>query len=361
VGNILSDSFSFAAAQNRLRARYPEETANLTCLDTSTLSNRLLVLDWLKSASPEARSLTGKPDHLFDRSGAAVYDPVQNKGLILIDTQKKNAPLTGNNRSTEINYVLAHEHGHLILPNGIPSSLRQCPLTPPTAAAENGAENVADVFSAIENMNDGMLRPHHIRHLSLHRALKMWLNKDSEHVTSMALDALLIDHERAPVHSLAPKEVKEISTAHARRFAMTDADMNALRALAPARLAEEENGNGLLSRLFRRPSFLTRSFEADKKLKERAGTAVWMCSETQADRTLWLDDLISAAAQAPADSPAFYMPAKIAAHILNTGRVHTPYERTFDIGGASYDAAREMLREKSEKMGMPLTIYPSRH
>ena len=78
--------------------------------------------------------------------------------------------------------------------------------------------------------------------------------------------------------------------------------------------------------------------------------------ETQSDRQDWLNDLVTAAATAPRNSLAFYTPAKIATHILNTGSIDFPRKREFDVSGGLTgwfaNRARRMLRHRAEDMGL---------
>ncbi len=118
-----------------------------------------------------------------------------------------------------LHYTFSHELGHLVVKGA--------------DVYGNYAEHAADTFAILRGLQSRFLDRKDVKQIADGRDMLGWLNADVTHITSMSLDALLINPKHADFTCLTPKQTAEISAKHADIFALDGINASTMRSVLP--------------------------------------------------------------------------------------------------------------------------------
>lgn len=340
---------AFNEAVADMRGMFPAETAKITFVHTQVEGWEEQVTGWLDSIDPgfrakvieswaneERRSrgieipestLAKSPEEAAEEfrlalegtgksGGFASLDSVTGKGLAVVGMRE--AGLFSVSSRVETQMTVIHETGHLVVPAGYIHNRddyfqKDRPLY---NLIGQDQEIAADSFTVLCGLHTGSLSREDVIALSFNRSLEYFFCGKTHHLTSLALDRLLLQESDAKIMAMTPKEIKE--TAHKHAF------MNACSA------QDHSSHDGSLIY----PQIKTKFFQLPdtpfpKQLNERfAAFAKYGHEYSNPDR------------------PVYYVADKILRHIVEVGAVFYPQSFKIDTEGPEWDKIRERLANR---------------
>ncbi|MDY0008163.1 MAG: hypothetical protein RBS08_00520 [Bdellovibrionales bacterium] len=206
--------FDFDRAVQRARQDYPAETRNITFIDIDRPDAQQQYAGWLAQLSPKARvraTQCGVPKLESDTGAFAMG--FEGKVVVAVHGQQPQSwrvPEIPQGRWMQ--YVFDHELGHAVVKGGMYNGI----LNPPP----NFKESIADSFAVLRGLRNGTLQREEIRILADHR-MEDFMRRQGlpqQHLTTMALDALVINPKQTDFMSLSHAEIKSVAHAHAKAF-----------------------------------------------------------------------------------------------------------------------------------------------
>ncbi len=321
-------AFKFNEAVAEIRKDYPEESRDVTFIDTSSWFAKWRIvyalwrmepqfLDALKNRTKKT-SLPAIAALIVKHGFSSLRDPLSQYGLCVANSAYKGTMPLRN-----LQYAFDHEFGHLAVEGATQRKLFSLKspedITQPdeATALTNQWETKADVFAALRGLKRGTLERKDIETLSTNRALNTYFGYGTTHATTKGLDALLVTYEDAKVLSLTPEEIKTIAAQHGREFCLTGQEVSEI-----------------YCNLYQLPSLI------------KSGSP-----------ELCMQALLNVAGDH--DTPAS---AKLATHILgeilHKGKIDFPVAVSFNVAGDNYDEMRGELAKirkttVSPKAGTP--------
>lgn len=299
-------TFDFNKAVARARQDYPQAMENVTIVDLDAPDAQAQINAWLATITPRVRQeFEETPEALRklspDSFGFAVKDPLgPNKIVALHSTPQEHLDLLTYDKAKQQAYTFLHELGHLVVPVGIDDT--------------NQSEHAADAFAFIEGIRQGILTKNDAVKVANTRITHFMTAKDLDHLTTASLDYVAVNPEKQDFVSLSPQDVADIARTYAEVFANTPQDEQNLSILyAPV-------GD--------------RAPKIDEMLARLGALAI----------------------AAPADSPTFYIAARVVNMMSRTGLI----DETKDVAGpdgtnvsgpAYWDAVKDAIYAKTQKTG----------
>lgn len=217
--------FDFNKAVADARRDFPAETANTTFVAIDAPGAEEQMQAFIDGLPEEDRSLISKfrennPDAFTANQGARVWATASGKKLLTAFTGEHQPSaqeliLFGTqDDAKQAYYTFEHELGHVVVKNA----------DNPT----NYSEHAADTFALLRGFQSGFLDKSDAQLIAKGRDTLMWYNADYKHVTSMSLDALVINPKQIDFISLTPAEIAAVAAKHAETFSLSS-DLTALR------------------------------------------------------------------------------------------------------------------------------------
>ena len=224
--------FDFNAAVAKAQRDYPAEIKHISFADNSAPDAQKKLAAFISKFPLPIRLVFKVPKiwqkHFGDfdskTTGSRTYAlPGLEERLVAIKVQNPDVfPFSKKRASENLTFAFNHELGHAIVPRGMPDTITFS-LEPPAKKLWEKAsyEIAADVFAALRTLQSGVLTTEHIRSVSLRRASDAWANPLSlDHLTSMALDHLILNEKAIDFVSLTPQEIKAIANDYAQKFSI---------------------------------------------------------------------------------------------------------------------------------------------
>lgn len=330
----IAPSFDFEKSVEKARHDYPELVSNVVFIDLARPDARQQVLDAVAGIEPPPT-----PEHVKDflrefdtRTRSDGFVNNCNGIPFLFATSRPHVgDFAKNNPGKAAAYAFTHELGHLVVQGGRVS--RQG--NPAEALfAENFSENIADSFAILTGLAEGWLNKDDVARISLERVMNGWISQDFDHITTLALDNIILRAEDIVSLSATPAEIAAITHAHATEFTLAPGSMryifNGLASLSPK--------NRLLG-LESQQSMMFESIDAQEDMLRETVRLFQDHAKILADACL----------EEPADSAAFHLYGRIIAQTLRTGKIEGI---TIDLSDPFWDKARKDLVEKSYAAGL---------
>lgn len=209
-------TFDFNKAVARARQDYPKAMENVTIVDLDAPDAQAQINAWLATITPRVRQeFEETPEALRklspDSFGFAVKDPLgPNKIVALHSTPQEHLDLLTYDKAKQQAYTFLHELGHLVVPVGIDDT--------------NQSEHAADAFAFIEGIRQGILTKNDAVKVANTRITHFMTAKDLDHLTTATLDYVAVNPEKQDFISLTPQEVAGVARAYAEVFANTPQD-----------------------------------------------------------------------------------------------------------------------------------------
>ena len=222
--------FDFDKAAAAARADFPEQTKNITFINLDAPDVEAQMQAFEDSLSDTAkRELSNRrdenPDFLTKSAMPTVWFTTDGKGMMLAYGSRthladvEQIASAGLDTAKHLKYTFEHELGHIVVPKA----------DSPTNRAEHGA----DAFAILRGMQSNFLTPLDAKKIADGRDMLGWLNADVTHITSMTLDAIIINPKQTDFLKLTPKETAAIAAKHAETFSLTG-DASAFTSMAVA-------------------------------------------------------------------------------------------------------------------------------
>ncbi len=246
--------FDFEAEVEKARAEYPAETKDITFIhvnDEDAVEQLAKAFEsmtpvyrrWLLETDGESVSSLAAEMILSDISTFSTRDPFNGKAVLVFDPL---SVLTGIDvgRQAMKRFAFRHELAHMLIneANGAQTiaSLTQYDIAnaddhPQVQAIldeeECLHENICDTFAAISGLKEKWLRPEEVSAIALDRARTSLFHRDVTHLTTLALDKLVLGDRDANFVSLTPQEIKKIAAEHGRLYTPEAAEAEKIRTM----------------------------------------------------------------------------------------------------------------------------------
>ena len=209
--------FDFAKAVAEAKRDYPAETRNITFIDIDAPDAPAQYAAWmdkLKSPQSHARAAYSGADKLTADMGAFAMG-FEGHVVVAVHGQKPDRPAgkaEGIPQGRWLQYVFDHELGHAIVKGGMKDGI----LNPPP----NFKESIADSFAVLRGLRNGTLDRSDIREIADARVEEFMTRQGlpQQHLTTMALDALVINPKQIDFCSLSNAEIKAVARDYAKAF-----------------------------------------------------------------------------------------------------------------------------------------------
>jgi hypothetical protein len=329
----------FGDAVTAARRDYPGETKSTAFIDLSAPDSKEQLARWLittfKAHAPsypddELRSLVYKylesDEHLKDTGFCRKLADVGTsmlgvRSVITSDFFRLNFPDPVKLLSITFN----HELGHLVAENGVAPS-RQRISGETNDKDRNEGEIAADIFMLLRCLQQRAISRKDVDDWSLFRAINAWRYDDAHHLTTIAIDKLVLSSADAAFMSLTPAETKAIAENHARLFRISDQEQERLRII------------------FRQALPRQGYFESDTGHTRRC-----------------LKKLAEICRAAPDDSVEFYVSARILRTALDDGKLVIPGQKkpvTVYVKGGYWDDLRCEITARARGTRAEKTLAP---
>ena len=209
--------FDFDKAAADARADFPEQTKGITFINLDAPDVAAQMQKFYDGLSDTAKSHVdaqrrANPDFLTPNAMPTVWKTMDGQGMLLAYGSRSHLceaekiAFDPAEAAKQLKYTFDHELGHLVVKNA----------DKPTNRAEHGA----DAFAVLRGMQSAFLTQADVRQIADGRDMLGWLNADVTHITSMSLDALLINKKQTDFLSLTPQQTAQIAARHAETFAL---------------------------------------------------------------------------------------------------------------------------------------------
>lgn len=326
--------FSFTAAVEKARKDYPEVTKNVVFIDLSAPDARQQVLEAISKISPppsgeDVESFMKEFSKHLNSDG--FVNDCGGMSFLFATSHPKRGFYHRKYPEQAAAYCFAHELGHLVVKGGRHAEKGSAINT---LWMTNFSETAADSFAMITGLNEGWLTPNDIIKISLERAMNGWISKGLSHMTTIALDDIVVRVEDIVPLPLTPDEIKAIAYNHTLEFMLPREVMN--------------NTFNQLARLS--PADSLKSLEANQHMAlECAGAQENMAQEMADIMQRHTRILAEACMSEPHTSASFHLYGRVLAKILRTGKIEGVM---IDTSDPFWDKLRKDLVEKSYAAGL---------
>lgn len=299
-----SKYFNFAEAVAEAKRDFPKETEDVTFVDTSAPDAQDKLLEWARAEGLSQRQFDSMMNMLESQSAFVSKAKKSGHKLMAVPVERDKSKWGfENEKDKSAHFVFNHELGHLVVP--------ECVAGDSTKSTEY-REHAADTFAMMRCLQQGTLDKRDIAAKSNDRGHALLVTGDITHLTSMSLDAMVINPKNIQFLSLSPKEIIKIAQKHAATFEM-DAETES-RFLKVRRAGLEAQEKGLIA----------------DAVEQRLHALSYICLSAKPDST------------------GFYIAARILNNALETGHVKYAGETvTFDSKNEHWQHIRETIAQKS--------------
>ena len=207
--------FDFNKAVADARRDFPSATKQITFFDLDAPDVEAQMQKFYDGLSPAAKKnvdaiRVDDPDFLTARDNPVAWRSQEGIGILaaygtrthLSDVEK--IAYNPTEAAKHLQYTFQHELGHLVVKNA--------------DRPGNYAEHAADAFAVLRGFQSSFLTRQDVKEISDGRSMLGWLNCDVTHITSMSLDALIINPKQRDFMSLTPEETAKVAARHAEKF-----------------------------------------------------------------------------------------------------------------------------------------------
>lgn len=203
-------AFDFNKAVADARRDYPRQTRNTTFVDLDAHDAMEQMADWIEKLdedSKEALYRSGTLREMNPESDGFTISSLYGDERIVATHSRHNPflPFFPDEPEKQAAFVFFHELGHVVVPWA----------DIPTSYAEHGA----DVFGVLRGISKGIFNKKDVKQLADARLMTYFHGLDIQHLSTMALDAVVINPKQIDFLSLTPKQVARIAAEHAAAFA----------------------------------------------------------------------------------------------------------------------------------------------
>lgn len=209
--------FDFNKAVEDARRDFPAATAKVAFFDLDAPDVDAQMQKFYDSLSPAAKKnvdniRVDNPDFLTSRASPAAWRAADGSGVGILMAYGARTHLSDieqiafnpTEAAKHLNYTFQHELGHLVVKGADRHG--------------NYAEHAADAFAVLRGFQSGFLNRRDVKEISDGRAMLCWLNCDVTHITSMSLDALIINPKQKNFMSLDANQTAKLAARHAEKF-----------------------------------------------------------------------------------------------------------------------------------------------
>lgn len=202
-------AFDFNKAVAEARRDYPRATKNTTFVDLDAPDAMEQMISWvekLDEASIEVLYRTGTLMEMTPESDGITVSSLYGDRKLVATHSKYNRflPFFAGEPEKQAAFVFFHELGHVVVPG-----------------ADNGtnySEQGADVFGVLRGIAKGLFEKKDVKKLADERLVAYLKSLDIQHLSTMALDAVVINPKQIDFVSLTPKQIARIASEHAEAF-----------------------------------------------------------------------------------------------------------------------------------------------
>ncbi|MDE1153644.1 MAG: hypothetical protein PW788_14000 [Micavibrio sp.] len=213
--------FDFNKAVEDARRDFPEETKNVTFIDLDAPTAAASMSAFFDSLTPAQQEVVESnrrydvdfmtpeqaPSVWFAGDGRSLFTAYGSR-TTLAENEKIFYP--EENMDKQNYFTFQHELGHIVVKDG--------------NRPNNRSEHGSDTFALLRGFKSGFFNKLDALKISLGRDTLAWYNADVTHISSMSLDALVINPKQIDFISLTPQETAKIAATHADTFSL-NADM----------------------------------------------------------------------------------------------------------------------------------------
>lgn len=209
--------FDFNKAVEDARRDFPAATAKVAFFDLDAPDVDAQMQKFYDGLSPAAKKNVdairyNNPDFLTPRASPAAWRSADGSGVGVLMAYGTRTHLSDleqmafnpTEAAKHLNYVFQHELGHLVVKRA--------------DTGGNYSEHAADAFAVLRGFQSRFLDRRDIKEIADGRAMLGWFNCDVTHITSMSLDALIINPKQKDFMSLSPADTAKVAARHAEKF-----------------------------------------------------------------------------------------------------------------------------------------------
>lgn len=203
-------AFDFNKAVAEARRDYPRETKNTTFVDLDAPDAMEQMASWVEKLDEASIKVLYRTGTLMemnpDSDGFSISSLYGDKRIVATHSQHNPfLPFFAGEPDKQAAFVFFHELGHVVVPGAdIPT---------------NYSEQSADVFGVLRGISKGLFEKKDVKRLADERLVSYFKGLDIQHLSTMALDAVVINPKHIDFVSLTPKQVARVATEHAEAFA----------------------------------------------------------------------------------------------------------------------------------------------
>ncbi len=207
--------FDFNKAVADARRDFPAATAKVTFFDLDAPDVEVQMEKFYDSLSPAEKKNVDdiryeNPDFLTSRDNPTAWRSLEGTGVLMAygtRTHLSEAEVIAykpTEAAKHLQYTFQHELGHLVVKNADKYG--------------NYSEHAADAFAVLRGFQSSFMTRQDVKEISDGRAMMGWFNCDVTHITSMSLDALIINPKQKNFMTLTPDETVKLAQRHAEKF-----------------------------------------------------------------------------------------------------------------------------------------------
>lgn len=200
-----TSKFDFDQVVAQARRDFPEETAQTTFINGDDPD----ALDQLYQWAVSQRKRTIEWDNMepyVDNKRPFSTDSRDGATVLMMHPSNPTQSFPGDPDKSNF-LTFDHELGHIVAPKGMGKHI-----------PADVTELVADSFAAIRGLQRGSLTKQDVQTMANHRDAGFLLYSGLSHLTSMSLDAIVINPKNIDIASLSPKEIGQVAKRHANAF-----------------------------------------------------------------------------------------------------------------------------------------------
>lgn len=204
MSDLKTKPFDFDAAVAEARRDFPAQTENVTFINGDDPDAQDKLFEW--AVSQKLRTLE------WDRMLAPMLDnkcscamPGHNGGFVLLVHPSAPSMRFGEDHDKSNHYTFDHELGHIVTTLGI-------------GHGADVAEHSADGFAALRGLQRGTLSKQDVKRAADVNDAGFLIYCGLSHLTSMTLDAIVINPKNIDYTSLSPQETAALADKHAKTF-----------------------------------------------------------------------------------------------------------------------------------------------
>lgn len=299
--------FDFNKAVEEAKRDYPKETKDIVFLDTSAPDFHDKLLEFAKLAKLNNIQL----DSILERAGRqeAIATEMNGFQVMAIPSQREAAKgQFPDDQYKSAYFCFQHELGHFVVPQAHKMS---------STKSTEWREHAADFFAITRGIQAGVFDKKDVVDQANSRAMATLLAfSDITHLTTMTLDAMAINPKNIDFLSLSKQEIKEVAAKHATVFEL---DTKPESQFSQLMNLGKERGQ--------------RTFTDDDQRAAIVG--------------LRLLALVEMCQDAPSNSQAFYLSARILDKVIEQGGVKNgDLKIDIDTKTPEWQKVKDMIAEK---------------